>query len=260
MAPPGSPISAFAAYRARREHLASLKPVVQANGDEDPATIQDLQLENYGDSPSAEAHSDESGVEDSLVPEDVTIPGELLHSRSEYNPRTGDHVTLQQDEYMTIIGSYEIEVLSGVLILSGTTLYPTSGRQSVSTVLNSSHALCCLIGPAKIALYNSQQGRFQSLKLFSPLFSKLSGGLSTSHHPTDRTYVKVALPTAAAEIKKDEESFLVGLRALSGQLGLHFATHQIPRTWMNEIQRRYEPQVENSRRILQILGSPRTGN
>jgi len=257
MATSDPPISAFAAQRARREHLASLKPAVCTNGDENPVTIQDFQPGNYRNSPSAEAHSDESDIEDSLVPEVVTLPGELVHSPSD-DPRTGDHITLQQDEYMTIIGSYEIEVLSGVLILSGTTLYPTSGRQSVST-LNSSHALCCLIGPAKIVLYNSQNGRLQSLKLFSPLFSKF-GGVPISHYPTGRTYAKVALPTAAAEIKKNEDRFLVELSSLSGKPGLHFAMHQIPRTWMNEIRRRYEPQVENSSRILQILGSPRAGN
>ena len=176
MATPGAPISAFAAQRALREHAASLKTTAQTNGDEHSPIVQDVPVESHSNSPAADVDDGESDVKGSLLPEDAVLPGELLRSPSEYDPVAAEHITLHHDQYITILGSFEIEVLSGVLILSGTALHATSGRQNITTALNSSPALYCLIGPANITLYNSQRGQFRSLKLLSPLFSKSFGG------------------------------------------------------------------------------------
>lgn len=218
-----------------------------------------------------------SGNEQFLNAANNILQGELLRAAPNYDPNIGERLTIVHGEYMAIIGTYEVEVLSGILTLAGAALRPGSGKHRVTT-LNTNPVLYCVIGPAEIALYHLNDG-FKHLETFSSMFMPSSQPLSTLYMPETHTFSKVRLHG----FEGDEDSN--GSLILSVKPRLFDSNERLnaPRDWRNEIARLISqvtgnnagkdwlneigelyrgderPDTRHARNIIQICGAPRGG-
>lgn len=214
--------------------------------DDDEETI------SHADSDVEPDYDQTSQEVDHSPPSPKVVQGEILSPKDTSAAR--EALSLNQGQYITIIGSYEIEVLSGVVVISGVTLRSGPEKQRIlATSVNYYPVLYCPSGAADIALGSSTDNGFNHLQLMSPYFSSLSNDLSALPVSGPRTFIVIKLSNLDA-ISGANGSLTINAKLVRKTSISRFHPCQVPNSWLSEINKINRVPVHNNRRFVQICG------